>query len=95
MSAFGSSHNPGVLGSSLTLGFMLGGEPASLSLCISPCLCLLSLSTERERERERESRSRMGQDRAEGEREAGGKGEAGSPLSRVPYLGLGPRTPGS
>jgi len=42
-SAFGSGHDPRVLGSSPTSGSLLRGEPASPSACRSPWLCALSL----------------------------------------------------
>ena len=45
MSDFGSGYVPGVLRSSLALGSLLSGEPASPSpsACHSPCLYILSV----------------------------------------------------
>ena len=43
-SAFGSGHDPRVLGSSPTSGSLLSRESASLSPCAPPPACALSLS---------------------------------------------------
>ena len=45
-SAFGSGHDPGVLGSSPPSGSLHIGESASPSPSASPCSCSLSLSNQ-------------------------------------------------